>query len=363
MPPRFRRSLIALVFSIASAAATAQHAPNPAREIPAPILRSTGFEVDPYTNGLSIGAMYRPHGAFRRVSWFEDSGFSGSPDDPPGWEKRVVETFDNHGRCVEIENWAMGFRESRTRVDPDTQDETAAGARWDYAKPAKCWRSQCVRDELGRPIATEEVPFDIDGRNPSGAPSRLLYEFTYDHAGHVESATSYSEKGEPTREQSWRYDEAGRVCEHNSRYLPAGPEVKWEYAYDQLGRVATVLCVVRSEPATHRTDFEYEGSSDLVCHWIETLGEHVERDRRCEYDTDHRLIARYTCEGRKRTVEMMDGVDRPLSREVHDEQGQPLESIKFRYEDDDRGNWTQKTEINVFAGKRGSVLRRIEYAD
>jgi hypothetical protein len=327
--------------------------------------------ADPYFNGNMLGLMPRPKGRLKRVTWFGNNGFGGLDMDPPGWEKRVVQAFDDAGRCIELEEWEMGELNVRHACRPLPTGEPGAPITWESGWRGACWRTEHRRNASGRLHETVWAPLDANGTHPTGADPLRRWTYEYDPAGHLTNQRIEDQQCRLLSAEEWRYDPRGRVSEQVDCTLTWGPCTQ-EFEYDDRDRVQVeVVTYPGQEPL--RVEYRYEAESARVAWMRVCRGGIREQEVACRYDSDARLIERATEEfqlepqpGSPRSrsiVEIFGGEDRPLLREVFGKDGRVLERTCTSYVDDSRGNWTHKTSISGATSGEFTVWRRIEYAD
>jgi hypothetical protein len=323
---------------------------------------------DPYFTGIMIGQMHRPHGKIRCVTWYQAG--VGAFGDPDGWEKRVVQRFDEEGRCVETEAWAMGVQEDRRIVDLGSVSRPPQNTYW-FLAHGSCERTRLVRDDRGRARAVIREDLNHLGLLWEGSRSRVAKEYERDAWGRVREATSYRSDGAPEERHRWNYDSVGRVHVHESEHCKRDEGYREEFEYGADDRLrATVMSVAGGEPS-RRSEYSYDADGRLESQ-SERIGGVECWTMACTYGANGRLAVRVTSDrridaGRNRPrstllVETFDGIDRPLTRELRDARGRVLERGEWTYKDDERGNWVLKSHTGT-TNPEIDVRRIIEYAE
>ena len=366
-----RQARLALgLLSVLVPVAAAQRAPDP---LPDDAEARPGLVSDPYHNGTLIGLMHRPHGKLRRVVWFLESGFNPLPSDPPGCERRVVQVFDDQGRCVELEQWSMGLREARKILRKGKDEGSEEMVVWEDRRPPICWKRELRRDREGVRVEQLRLPMQLDGKTPTGEPASAWWDQHYDSQRRLVRDVGYA-KDNVWLQREWGYDDLGRVDLHLRTDCAFGPTSRTSYEYDAEGRVQRTTTTGMSWPAPVpiRSEYEYDGVSRRLVRQRRYLGDFLNHEQTYHYDDEGALIARVTLEllvdplrGRKRPqveVETFAGEDRPLTSDVYELGHGPIRSTRFKYEDDDRGNWVRKAEYTS-KGSGQAIRRTIEYAD
>ena len=334
---------------------------------------------DPYRDGCCIGDMYLPKGRLKSVTFHHDAPWS--TEDPPGWEKRAVLRFDESGRCVETETWTMGTHEFSARVVTDPATGTERLFLWSWFEDQRRWdgrASEIVRDDQGRPTAKVHVPWKSDGSGPWVSEAWVQEEYRTDGSGSVVQRLWLGDAWQPSIPnlpvlQVCRRDSKGRVLQVLCGREEESLAVLEEYEYDARGNVVSAR-YAGVLPRWFTTSYRYDSRDRMIASTWAADGM-VTKSATYEYSEDDRLVARSTCElgphlsfagqGRIQREETLEGIDRPLTSVVWNEEGREISRVRWTYEDDSRGNWVRKTF--ELTGLRGPdeyhVLRLIEYAD
>jgi hypothetical protein len=197
-------------------------------------------------------------------------------------------------------------------------------------------------------------------------------EYEYDPSGRVREAVQYGRDGSPEHRQRWTYDLHGRVRDHRSDSCRSGSEYREGFLYFPNGLVRARIVSVEGEPPNHRTDYLYDSVGRVLCQ-SETRDGQECWSMSCTYDSDGRLAIRHVSDrrldpsrNRPRSIQIEEtfaGIDRPLTREVRDPSGRILETGRWNYVDDNRGNWIEKWSTGKTEDGGVNVMRVIEYAD
>jgi hypothetical protein len=105
--------IVAIVAPQIASGSPQKQVADPALSMPKP---PRPFDIDPYETNNSFSPMYAPRGKLRSVIGYE-GGFRGHADDPPNFNKRVVQRSDDKGDCVD---------ESFDRIDRRLSEDTYA---------------------------------------------------------------------------------------------------------------------------------------------------------------------------------------------------------------------------------------------
>jgi hypothetical protein len=331
---------------------------------------------DPSWTCSAIGDLYFPAGRVRSVRWYTD-GESG-PGDPGGWEKRAVLTFDDQGRCVEVESWSMGRLRYRERLQPANSSDCERLLQWDGPSCATSWVHEPIRDLSGRELATRVTTWPAQALDGKDVESWIEREYSYDGAGRLVRLIEIGLPGSPnvTRSEFAR-DEAGRVRRVRFEVTGSGKSGTTDLEYDARGRVIA-QCKRLDDGTRYSTCTEYDDENRVVEMSSATDGA-IYRVVRWRYDESGRLRSRWifdqpgTIGGSRQeartTEETYDGADRPQTRLVRNARGQSIEHYRWGYANDDRGNWTRRiahrleSELLEIGNEYDDVRRDIEYTD
>jgi hypothetical protein len=364
--------MVSACFDVASA--KPQRALDPLDAVP---LATAAIPADPFHNGNMLGDLYRPEGSVRSVTWFQKPGMGWIWGDPDGCERRVVQRFDDDGRCIEVEEWEMGACLFRRDAHLARAGAPAYMLEWRFElnrgqTTSECRRVDDLLDCAGHILATIETPVSDSGIPLSVGTQHVVATYECDRLGRVLRATDFKENGEPQRAREWFYTPDGRVARAHSQWLPTGPKLTEDFGYDLHGRVCVRLASVNGDPAAYRDEDEYDDAGNH-CAARELVGDHLERSVEYEYSASARLIARHTIEPRadphrgrekpQRTDETFEGIDRPLTREVHSLDGSSASIERWTYKPDSQGNWIQRNAAPECGPAAISIWRVIEYAE
>jgi len=323
--------------------------------------------------------MYFPDGHLRRVTWSE--GYDLRAGSGTGWGKRAVLGFDDRKRCVEVESWFNGTRESRRVLQPPGATGNERVLEWSGEPVSTCWVKEPVRNELGLGLAMIETPWEPDGLRPRGGDPRIRAEYEYDPSGRLLRAKYFAvdQRTFWKRCEIW-HDGRGLVSRIQYKNGPKDPGWTREFQYDAKGNVSVVVQRSVRSPSSESREYRYDEAGRLVAE-CRTIDGYIARTIDLRYDQDGRLVERSTCEEAptdwpaepiRRTEETFDGIDRPMTLTVRDDAGRAILDIRWTYENDAKGNWIRKIPHIASASTRPElvvndeyyeILREIDYAD
>ena len=338
-----------------------QRVPDPTWSVPKP---PQPFDVDPYETNNNFGPMYAPKGKLRSVVWYEGGWGRHYGEDPPDYNKRVAQRFDDSGRCIEIETWFMGDLESRTTYCSAKPGDPAHLLYWPD-RNRRTARRDAILDASRRLVGLLAASVDADGSRPLGGAEQLTSECEYDPQGRLTQSTNFTPDGSVGSFIRWTYDAAGRISE--VRY----DSTRWtqKLEYDPQGRVIRAWTLTDNREPVERSEFAYDERGRLLIS-RQVIDADTTEFSEYTYCAQGKLIARQTLETSRSEFpdgdcldETFDGIDRPLSSDLYDDRSRLRFSSRWTYEDDSRGNWIKKFSAGAHAAAVAEIWRKIEYAD
>jgi YD repeat-containing protein len=362
-PPAVRLATIATLCTLlapGTSAVAPQQPPDPQIEVP----QARGWiPADPCESGTELGALYRPKGRVRSVTWFQAVPEEARRSVKRDWEKRVVQRFDDEGLCVEVERWCCGARVSSRIARSPTGSVREFEQSWGHPLFENPWREENVCDRTGAKIGLVRIPLALVGREVSDPLPWIAARWEYDETGRCLRETRFDEALWPCSIRRWHYDDCGRI-DRVVDHAGSSQESR-EYEYDEEGRTTAMTSRGPGDRAVRRSRFDYDVLGRLS-RTAEQVDGTVTRSVVFGYGEDGRLVRRetqsFSLDGPgSLDVETFEGIDRPLTREVRGPRGQVLARGRWSYEDDERGNWIVKRCPGITDGP--DAMRAIEYAD